>query len=91
MQELWQDNGKLIDKREWGKLIDSLRSEEVIKNKKKAVEVLRKEIISAVKKRVPAGKFGIFFSGGVDSSLIAAICKLLKANFVCYAVMVYFR
>ncbi|MEK6969064.1 MAG: asparagine synthase-related protein [Nanoarchaeota archaeon] len=93
MEELWKDNGRLIEKRIWGEKIDSLHSEESIENnlnnKEKAKQVLKNLLISAVKKRIPAAKFGIFFSGGVDSSLIAALCKssgVKGSNFICYAV-----
>jgi len=40
--------------------------------------------IKAVKKRVPENRFGILFSGGIDSSLIALICKKLGCDFTCY-------
>jgi len=42
--------------------------------------------IAAVKKRLPQEKLGIFFSGGVDSGFIAAVCKLLGKKFTCYVV-----
>ena len=38
----------------------------------------------AVKKRVKKKKFGVLFSGGVDSTLIALVCKKLGCNFTCY-------
>lgn len=37
-------------------------------------------LISSVAKRIPDTKFGILFSGGVDSSLIALICKELGVD-----------
>ena len=49
-------------------------------------EQLKNTIIDSIKKRIPAKKFGIAFSGGVDSSLIALICKSLKVKFTCYCV-----
>jgi asparagine synthase (glutamine-hydrolysing) len=33
---------------------------------------------------MPGEKFGVFFSGGVDSSLIALLCKRAGADFICY-------
>ncbi len=49
---------------------------------------IRKElqglIINSVAKRVPDQKFGILFSGGIDSTLIAWICKQLGLDFTCY-------
>ncbi|MBT4936269.1 asparagine synthase [Candidatus Woesearchaeota archaeon] len=85
MHELWEKNG-LIDKREWGKLIDSCKQNNFTGTKKEAQTKLQELLLSSVRKRLPAHKFGIFFSGGVDSTFIAAACKLLKGNFVCYAV-----
>ncbi|HOD89573.1 MAG TPA: diphthine--ammonia ligase [archaeon] len=37
-----------------------------------------------IQKNTPKEKFGILFSGGIDSLLIACICKNLKLNFKCY-------
>ncbi len=50
----------------------------ILKNKLKGL------LISSVAKRIPDSKFGILFSGGVDSSLIAFICKELGIYFKCY-------
>ncbi|MBW2977349.1 hypothetical protein KY331_00740 [Candidatus Woesearchaeota archaeon] len=72
---------KLISEKEWIKHIDSL------KTKAKATKAeLKKQLITSIKKRIQKKKFGIMFSGGIDSSLIAFICKKAKANFICYAV-----
>ena len=49
-------------------------------------EKLKKAIVEAVESRIPNGKFGVLFSGGVDSSLIAFIAKNAKADFICYSV-----
>ncbi|MFH1210462.1 MAG: asparagine synthetase B [archaeon] len=40
--------------------------------------------VEAVDKRLPNKKFGVLFSGGIDSTLISQVCKRLKGNFVCY-------
>ncbi|MBW2981838.1 diphthine--ammonia ligase [Candidatus Woesearchaeota archaeon] len=72
---------ELISEKEWIKHIDSLKT-----NKKSNKEELKKQIVNAVKKRIPKSRFGIFFSGGIDSGLIAFICKQAKADFICYAV-----
>ncbi len=47
-------------------------------------EQLKNKIIEAVKIRLPEGKFGILFSGGIDSVIIAKICKDLERDFICY-------
>lgn len=84
--ELWLKDNNLIPEEEWVKAINSLKSKEVIEDKKKVKGELKALLISAVEKRIPDKKFGVFFSGGVDSSLIAAVCKKLGADFVCYVV-----
>ncbi|MFH1395782.1 MAG: asparagine synthase C-terminal domain-containing protein [archaeon] len=86
MQELWKDNGQLVDKCKWGELIASLYSDEKVDYKKEAKLVLKEKLISAIRKRVPEGKYGVFFSGGVDSSSIAVIAKIFNKNLVCYSV-----
>ncbi|MBR9683363.1 hypothetical protein GOV03_02375 [Candidatus Woesearchaeota archaeon] len=82
MKELWLKGKRLIPETEWMEEITSLKSKEQIKGKGE----LRKKLISAIEDRIPHKKFGIFFSGGVDSSLIAAVCKKAEADFVCYTV-----
>ncbi|RMF54594.1 diphthine--ammonia ligase [Candidatus Woesearchaeota archaeon] len=41
-------------------------------------------ITEAVRKRIPSKKFGVLFSGGIDSTVIAKTCKKLGADFTCY-------
>ncbi|KHO45343.1 MAG: ATP-binding protein [archaeon GW2011_AR3] len=41
-------------------------------------------LINSVAKRLPDKKFGLLFSGGVDSSAIAQILKSLGMDFTCY-------
>lgn len=77
---------------EWGKFISDIkRTTKITLNDKKNARIkVVKALEDAVKKRLPAGKFGILFSGGLDSSVIALICKKLcknkKNNFTCYSV-----
>jgi asparagine synthase (glutamine-hydrolysing) len=78
--------GKLVSFDDWFHYIDSLKTNKKITEEDKAVEILSKLFLGAVKKRIPEKKFGIFFSGGVDSTLIAFICKNLKEEFICYTV-----
>lgn len=75
-----KDN-KLVSEKEWIKQVNHLK----VKGNADKSE-LKKKIVSAIEKRIPKKKFGIFFSGGVDSSLIALICKKAKADFICYTV-----
>ena len=80
------DDGKLITYEKWCKHIDSLRTNDVIDDEEKAVNELKITIEDAIKKRIPDEKFGILFSGGVDSTLIAYLCKKFSKNFICYTV-----
>ena len=41
-------------------------------------------LINAIAKRIPDCKFGLLFSGGVDSAIIALILKQLGVEFTCY-------
>jgi len=45
---------------------------------------LEELLFNAVRIRIPDRKFGLLFSGGVDSSLIAYVLKKLGAKFTCY-------
>jgi len=57
---------------------------EIKETEEKIIYNLNRLIYDAVKKRVPDKKFGLLFSGGIDSSLIAFILKKLGCNFTCY-------
>ncbi|MBU2637715.1 MAG: diphthine--ammonia ligase [Nanoarchaeota archaeon] len=48
------------------------------------LNTIKQALITAVKTRIPNNKFGILFSGGLDSTIIAKICKDLNADFTCY-------
>ena len=75
-------HGKLINENEWKEYVTSLQTT-VGKQDKNA---LKAAIVNTVQKRMPKQKFGIFFSGGVDSSTIAFLCKKLGGDFVCFCV-----
>src|SRR3989338_5772444 len=53
-------------------------------NEQNTIKQLKKIISEAVAIRIPDRKFGVLFSGGVDSALIAKLLKDLKQGFVCY-------
>ena len=66
---------------------DSISSFSIKSLKKDHKEILKQTkelVINSIKKNIPEEKFGILFSGGVDSTLIAQVCKKNKANFICY-------
>jgi diphthine-ammonia ligase len=53
-------------------------------SKEKITKDLGNLFLGAVKKRIPDGKFGLLFSGGLDSSLLALLFKKLNLDFTCY-------
>jgi len=54
------------------------------KNMKDLVRGLKENLEEAVKKRVPEKKFGLLFSGGVDSTVLATVLKQLGCKFELY-------
>ena len=72
-----------MDNSDWYNHIDLLRTK-IKKNisKKELSETLKKNIISSI----PKEPFGILLSGGVDSTLIAKVCKDHGADFRCFCV-----
>ncbi len=87
MQELFDNNG-LIEESGWIKIIESLKPlNELSDSEDKIASDVRRLVEEAVKDRIKDNEpVGIFFSGGLDSSLIAAICKKNKIKFTCYTV-----
>lgn len=77
MAEFVQNN-KLVSREDWEKSIEILQ-------KKQPSLSLKEALLSAVKKRIPKYRFGIFLSGGVDSTLLAHLCKKAGADFICYS------
>ncbi len=47
-------------------------------------ERIKELFLKAVEKRVPSTELGLLFSGGVDSTLIAAALQELEKDFTCY-------
>ena len=79
--------GKLIPEELWIKFVNGMENsfDNLETNNERAKRELAESIVDSVKKRI-VQRFGILFSGGVDSSLIAFIAKQLKCNFTCYTV-----
>ena len=90
MKEIYLDeNNNLIEEDKWKNFIKSIKTnfDNLETNKERAKRILKEKIIDGVKKRTEnLDNFGILFSGGVDSSLIALICKQLNLNFTCYTI-----
>ena len=67
----------------WIKHIESLQNiKDVVGTKQNIARALKKSIINDL----PKEPFGILLSGGVDSSIIAKICKDDNASFRCFCV-----
>lgn len=80
-------DGKLVTRKQWERHVSSVKAGtgRSLKSKKAMKASLEKKLLRAVSRRMPEGRFGILFSGGVDSSLLALIAKRLKGRFTCYA------
>lgn len=76
------EKGSLPKESDWIGFINALESKTVPSSKQE----LEKALVEAIKKRIPEERVGILFSGGIDSSLIALVCKQAKAEFICYSV-----
>ena len=57
---------------------------EIKENKERILNRTEELLIEAVKKRIPEKKFGLLFSGGIDSVVLALIFKKLNCKFTCY-------
>ncbi|MCH8906522.1 MAG: 7-cyano-7-deazaguanine synthase, partial [Candidatus Heimdallarchaeota archaeon] len=87
--EIFIKENNLIEKEEWEKLIASIETkyENLETNKERAKRKLKDLIEKAVTTRANnLGKFGILFSGGVDSTLIAFLCKKHNFDFTCFTI-----
>ena len=85
--EIYIKDGNIINKEEWEKLISSMETKydtletNKERSKRKLKDLIEKTIISRAE-----GKFGILFSGGIDSTLIAFICKKHNYDFTCFTI-----
>ncbi|MCW3142045.1 MAG: diphthine--ammonia ligase [Methanophagales archaeon] len=62
---------------------------EIEADKEQIKEELLNLIRESISRRIPRKeRFGVLFSGGLDSTLIAYLCKELGVDFVCYSVAV---
>ncbi len=72
-----------MDNSDWDKHIESLRTKTKDNVSK---EKLSKALKTAVIDSIPSEPFGVLLSGGVDSTIIAKICKDNNADFRCFCV-----
>jgi len=88
MQEIFANENRLISLDEWNEIITNLNAtEELTDSEEKIALEIRRLTENAVLERVKGKEpIGICFSGGLDSSLIAAICKKNNIKFTCYTV-----
>lgn len=84
--EFYLRNKMLITRQEWEKKILTIKGSitEDLQDREKAKKAITDEILRAVKERLPNEPFGVLFSGGVDSSLIALLAKRAGKDFTCY-------
>jgi len=73
-----------FEKREFFSVVPELKGPSA-KRKEDLLNLLRESISRQIPR---AAKFGVLFSGGLDSTLIAYLCKESGADFVCYTVAV---
>ncbi len=76
----------LIAQHAWEQKIDALKIGSPFTDKKEAISLLSKAFEHAVRSRIPKERFGILFSGGLDSTLIAYACKAAGEYPVLYTV-----
>jgi|TARA_B100001964_G_scaffold213143_2_gene249811 asparagine synthase (glutamine-hydrolysing) len=87
--EIYIKENNLIKKEEWEKLTSSIETayDNLETNKERAKrklkDLIEKTVISRAKN---IEKFGISFSGGIDSTLIAFLCKKHNYNFTCFTI-----
>lgn len=81
------DDGKLIERDKWLAYISSLENDfdDLETNKERAKRRIKDALVKAVEHDT-SSKFGIMFSGGVDSSLLALIAQKLGREFTCYSI-----
>ena len=72
-----------ISKVDWDRHVDNLINNHILTPTKKNIYLSLEKIIS---ERTEGVSFGVLLSGGVDSSIIAKICKDLGRNFRCFCV-----
>jgi len=87
--EIYIKDGNLVKKEDWENIMASMETSfgNLESNKKKAKKQLSRAIENAILERAEGLRhFGILFSGGVDSTLLALVCKNHNLNFTCYSI-----
>ncbi len=76
-----------FSKKEWNEYVDRIienSEKSEIRGKEKIKVEIKKSLVNTIKGIKE--KYGILFSGGIDSTLLALISKKLKKDFICYTV-----
>ncbi len=69
-----------VNEKQWQDFISQFSIKPFKKDHKVILKELKELVIDSIKNNIPEEKFGILFSGGVDSTLIAQVCKLLNSE-----------
>lgn len=75
---------KIKNGKQWQSFISQFSIEPLKKEHKEILKELQELVVDSIKKNIPNERFGILFSGGVDSTVIAKVCKDEKKDFICY-------
>jgi len=79
--DIKKDRMKLVER-------DFFKLDETKENAKAIEKELEKKLFKAVEKRISDRKFGLLFSGGIDSTMIALILKKMGKSFTCYTTVI---
>lgn len=80
--ELYHDGHSLISYDDWHARLESIKSEV----KPSTLEEVRQALKDSIGSRIPQGPFGIFLSGGIDSTLIGKLLKDLNTTPIAFTV-----
>ncbi len=76
---------KKINENQWQSLVRQFSTKPTLDGRHEDIlNELKGLVLDAIKKNIPDERFGILFSGGVDSTLIAHVCNKEKNDFICY-------
>jgi len=82
---LYLPDNKIETQEDWLKMLDEIKREVgIIEDERQAVEVVTGSIIDSLRRSIPDAPFGLLFSGGVDSILLAYLAKKNNLDFKCY-------
>ncbi len=83
------DNSNLVEEAKWLEYITSLENDfdELETNKERSKRRIKEALMNAVNNiDSNDSNFGVMFSGGVDSTLLALIAQKLNKDFTCYSI-----